>query len=565
MLTHLSIKNIAVIDRAQIDFSDGFNILTGETGAGKSIIINSLNILKGERASKELIRTGEQSARVDGIFTVSDEIKNEICDIIGIDFDENEIMISREFNLDGKNSVRINGSPITLSMLKSIGEYFVNIHGQHDSTSLLVKKSHLGFLDDFGGDKLKDALEEYKNVHAEYQDVKSKLEKLNTDETEKERRMDLLKYQIEEIEVANLSLNEEDDLTERRNFLANAQKISENCLAAFDKLYDGEETGNSAHDLIWEAVKLIEQITEFNSDMDTVCKELTDVTYIISDNSHAIKKFADSLECNEYELNEIEERLDVIYNLKRKYGVSVGDVLKYLEKIKKEYAEIEHSEEQIKFLSEKLKELELSRLEKAEKLSLLRKENAKILSEKICAELCDLEMAKTVFEVKIEDTEFSNSGKDDVEFLISTNLGELPKPLSKIASGGELSRIILAIKSVITGEKSAETLIFDEVDTGVSGKTAQKIGEKLYKMTKSAQVICITHLAQIASLADKHFLIEKKTENGRTKTEIMPIDGENRISEIARILGGEVITDLTRENAKEQILLANDIKNKIKN
>ena len=565
MLTHLSIKNIAVIDRAQIDFSDGFNILTGETGAGKSIIINSLNILKGERASKELIRTGEQSARVDGIFTVSDEIRNEICDIIGIDFDENEIMISREFNLDGKNSVRINGSPITLSMLKSIGEYFVNIHGQHDSTSLLVKKSHLGFLDDFGGEKLKDALEEYKKVHAEYQDVKSKLEKLNTDETEKERRMDLLKYQIEEIEVANLSLNEEDDLTERRNFLANAQKISENCLAAFDKLYDGEETGNSAHDLIWEAVKLIEQITEFNSDMDTVCKELTDVTYIISDNSHAIKKFADSLECNEYELNEIEERLDVIYNLKRKYGVSVGDVLKYLEKIKKEYAEIEHSEEQIKFLSEKLKELELSRLEKAEKLSLLRKENAKILSEKICAELCDLEMAKTVFEVKIEDTEFSNAGKDDVEFLISTNLGELPKPLSKIASGGELSRIILAIKSVITGEKSAETLIFDEVDTGVSGKTAQKIGEKLYKMTKSAQVICITHLAQIASLADKHFLIEKKTENGRTKTEIMPIDGENRISEIARILGGEVITDLTRENAKEQILLANDIKKKIKN
>lgn len=565
MLTHLSIKNIAVIDRAQIDFSDGFNILTGETGAGKSIIINSLNILKGERASKELIRSGEQSARVDGIFTVSDEIKNEISDIIGIDFDENEIMISREFNLDGKNSVRINGSPITLSMLKSIGEYFVNIHGQHDSTSLLVKKSHLGFLDDFGGEKLKDALEEYKNVHAEYQDVKSKLEKLNTDETEKERRMDLLKYQIEEIEVANLSLNEEDDLTERRNFLANAQKISENCLAAFDKLYDGEETGNSAHDLIWEAVKLIEQITEFNSDMDTVCKELTDVTYIISDNSHAIKKFADSLECNEYELNEIEERLDVIYNLKRKYGVSVGDVLKYLEKIKKEYAEIEHSEEQIKFLTEKLKELELSRLEKAEKLSLLRKENAKILSEKICSELCDLEMAKTVFEVKIEDTEFSNSGKDDVEFLISPNLGELPKPLSKIASGGELSRIILAIKSVITGEKSAETLIFDEVDTGVSGKTAQKIGEKLYKMTKSAQVICITHLAQIASLADKHFLIEKKTENGRTKTEIMPIDGENRISEIARILGGEVITDLTRENAKEQILLANDIKNKIKN
>lgn len=564
MLTHLSIKNIAVIDKAQIDFDSGFNILTGETGAGKSIIINSLNILKGERASKELIRSGEQSARVDGIFTVSDEIKNEIENLIGIDVDDNEIMISREFNLDGKNSVRINGSVVTLSMLKEIGEFFVNIHGQHDSTSLLVKKSHMGFLDNFGGENLKNALSEYAKVYEEYKKTKSELDALSTDETEKERRMDLLKYQIEEIEVANLSADEEDDLTERRNFLANAQKISENCLSAFDKLYDGEETGNSAHDLIWEAVKLLEQVTEFNSEIDGICKELTDMTYIISDHSHTIKKLADSLDSNDYELNEIEERLDLIYSLKRKYGANLGDVLKYLDKIKKEYAEIEHSDEQIKILNEKLKELELERLEKAEALSLIRKENAKILSEKICAELAELEMSKTVFEVKIEDTEFSANGKDDIEFLISTNLGEMPKPLSKIASGGELSRIILAIKSVITSEKSAGTLIFDEVDTGVSGKTAQKIGEKLYKMTKSAQVICITHLAQIAALADKHFLIEKKTENGRTRTEITPLDGNLRVNEIARIIGGEVITDLTRENAKEQILLADKIKNKLK-
>ena len=359
MLTHLSIKNIAVIDKAQIDFDNGFNILTGETGAGKSIIINSLNILKGERASKELIRSGEQSARVDGIFTVSDEIKNEIENLIGIDVDDNEIMISREFNLDGKNSVRINGSVVTLSMLKEIGEFFVNIHGQHDSTSLLVKKSHMGFLDNFGGENLKNALSEYAKVYEEYKKTKSELDALSTDETEKERRMDLLKYQIEEIEVANLSADEEDDLTERRNFLANAQKISENCLSAFDKLYDGEETGNSAHDLIWEAVKLLEQVTEFNSELDGICKELTDMTYIISDHSHTIKKLADSLDSNDYELNEIEERLDLIYSLKRKYGANLGDVLKYLDKIKKEYAEIEHSGEQIKILNEKLKELEL--------------------------------------------------------------------------------------------------------------------------------------------------------------------------------------------------------------
>lgn len=564
MLTHLSIKNIAVIDKAQIDFADGFNILTGETGAGKSIIINSLNILKGERAAKDLIRSGEQSARVDGIFSVSDEIKSEIENLIGIEIEDNEIMISREFNLEGRNTVRINGSAVTLSMLKEIGEFFVNIHGQHDSTSLLVKKSHMGFLDNFGGENLKNALDDYAKVYSEYKNTKAELDALSTDETEKERRTDLLQYQIEEIEVANLSPDEEDELTERRNFLANAQKISENCLSAFDKLYDGEETGNSAHDLIWEAVKLLEQVTEFNSELDGICTELTDMTYIISDHSHTIKKLADSLDSNDYELNEIEERLDLIYNLKRKYGANVGDVLKYLDKIKKEYEQIEHSDEQIKFLTEKLKNLELKRLEKAEAVSLIRKENAKILSEKICKELAELEMSKTVFEVKIEDTEFSQTGKDDVEFLISTNLGEMPKPLSKIASGGELSRIILAIKSVITGEKSAGTLIFDEVDTGVSGKTAQKIGEKLYKMTKSAQVICITHLAQIAALADRHFLIEKSTENGRTRTEITPLDGDMRVNEIARIIGGETITDLTRENAKEQITLADKIKKSLK-
>ena len=565
MLTHLSIKNIAVIDNAQVDFADGFNILTGETGAGKSIIINSLNILSGYRASKELIRSGEQSARVDGIFTVTDEIKTEISNLIGIEAEDNEILISREFNLDGKNSVRINGSPVTLSMLKEIGPLLVNIHGQHDSASLLSKKSHMGFLDEFGGEKLLTALKEYTEAYTEYKEVKAELEKLDTDETEKERRMDLLKYQIEEIEVANLFPDEEDELSERRNFLANAQKISENCLAAFDKLYDGEETGNSAHDLIWEAVKLIEQITEFSSETDNICKELTDMTYIISDHSHTLKKLADSLECNDYELNEIEERLDLIYNLKRKYGTSIPGILKYLEKIKKEYGEIEDSDEKIKDLTQKLKNLELKRLEKAEALSLIRKNSAKTLSERVCKELCELEMAKTVFEVKISDSIFSPSGKDDVEFLISTNPGELPKPLSKIASGGELSRIILAIKSVITGSGNGKTLIFDEVDTGVSGKTAQKIGEKLYRMTNSAQVICITHLAQIASLADKHFLIEKSSENGRTRTQITPIDGGGRVNEIARIIGGEVITDLTKENAKEQLLLAGDIKKKLKN
>ncbi|MBE7038430.1 MAG: DNA repair protein RecN [Ruminococcaceae bacterium] len=562
MLTHLSIKNLAVIDSAQIDFTNGFNILTGETGAGKSVIINSINIIKGERCSKDLIRTGQTSARVDAIFEVSPFVKQEIEEKLGIEIEDDEVMISREFNLEGKNNVRINTIPITTSILKEIGESLVNIHGQHDTSKLLYKKNHIAFLDEFGGENLNNIFEEYKAIHTRYIEVKEELESLSEDENEKARRLDLLKYQIEEIEVANLLPDEEDELIERRNLLANAQKISKCALLAFDYLYDGENCHSSAHDNIWNAIKQIEEISGFNAQIETILKELTDITYVLSDNSHALKKIADNLDADEYELANIEERLDEIYNLKRKYGNSINDILAYLKDIKKEYEDIENSDERIKKLEEELKELELKRLKKATDLTLCRKKNAKILTEKILDELKDLEMAKTVFEVKIEDCEFTLNGKDDVEFLISTNVGEMPKPLSKIASGGEMSRIILAIKSVITTEKYANTLIFDEVDTGVSGKTAQKIGEKLYAMSKDNQVICITHLSQIASFADNHLFIEKKSDDGRTATTITPLDEERRIDEIARILGGEVITDLTKENAKEQLEMAKNIKEK---
>ncbi len=562
MLTHLSIKNLAVIDKIQIDFTKGFNILTGETGAGKSVILNSLNIIKGERASKDLIRTGETSARVDAVFEVEPFLKDEIEDMLGIEIEDNEVMISREFNLEGKNSVRVNTIPVTLACLKQIGEYLVDIHGQNDTSKLLYKKNHIEFLDDFGGEKIKNALLEYKQVYDKYDDIKNELELLSTDESEKARRLDLLKYQIEEIEVANLLPNEEDELLQRRDILANAQKISQSCLKAFDYLYDGESCVNSAHDNIWSAVKSIEDVTQFNAEIETVFKELTDITYVLSDNAHALKKIADNLDGDDYELSKVEERLDVIYDLKRKYGNSVAEVLKYLDDIKSEFDEIENCDEKIAKLEKELSELEIKRMEKASELTLLRKESAKLLCQKVLSELKDLEMAKTVFEVEIKEDKFTSLGKDDIEFLISTNIGEMPKPLAKIASGGEMSRIILAVKSVINAKKQAGTLIFDEVDTGVSGKTAQKIGEKLYKMSKNYQILCITHLSQIACLSDNHLFIEKSLSDGRTKTNIKTLDDEQKICEIARILGGEIITDLTKENAKEQLEIANEIKRK---
>jgi len=558
MLKFLSIENIAVIEKCTCQFDRGFIVLTGETGAGKSVIINSLALLCGERASKELIRTGEMSAKVEGVFDATDEIKNEIKNELGIEIEDDDVVITRSITSDGKNDIRLNGSYLTLSMLKQIGHLFVNIHGQHEGTLLLNKKTHITHVDTFGGEKIKDAIKKYEEIHQKYIEIDSQIEELKMDETEKARKVDLLSYQIEEIEVASLSCGEEEELEEKRLMYANAQKISENANGAFSYLYEGDENTSSAYDLLWSAIKLLENVKEYDKKLSEIVTSLTDAAYVISDSAHDVKHYFESMNYDPYKLSEIEDRLNVIYNIKRKYGSDVNGVLSYLEKIKDELAKIEMSDEEIEKLKLEKEKLEIKRLEYANNLTMLRKESAKKLCEKIKKELNDLEMKDCQFEIEITETDYTKNGKDSIEFLISTNKGESLKPLSRIASGGELSRVILAIKTILC--ENLVTMIFDEVDTGVSGKVAHKIAEKLYTISKKSQVICITHLPQIACFSNLHFLIKKEIENARTKTDIKCLDKKSQIDEIARLLGGEIISDVTKENAKELISNAEKIK-----
>lgn len=558
MLKFLSIENIAVIEKCTIDFGTGFQVMTGETGAGKSIIINSLNLLRGERASKQIIRNNENLARVQGVFDADKKICEEIEKEAGIKIEDDEIIVLRELTSDGKNSVRINGQPATLSCLKQIGHLFADIYGQHDGTGLLNAKTHISYLDAYGKEKIYPVLLKYREIYDEYQSIFKKINELKISEQEKSRKLDMLTYQIEEIEVADLKENEEEELNDKRLLLANAQKIAENSSEAFSLLYDGNGKTDSAYDLIWSAVKKLEQIKEFDKKTDEICSALTDAAYVISDSAHELRHNFDSMKFDPYELSNVEERLDKIFSLKRKYGDTIKDILDYLAKIKEELSQIEKSEDYINELSEKADKLEIQKMELSAKLTLLRKEYAKKLSKAVLKELSELNMKKTEFEISINETDYTKNGKDSVEFMISPNAGEKLTPLAKSASGGELSRIMLAIKTVLSSDD--KTLIFDEADSGVSGLTAQRIAQKLYKLSKKAQVLCITHLPQIASFADDHYFISKSTEGGRTKTSITKLDKDGHIKETARLLSGEKISDVTIENAKELIKTADEIK-----
>lgn len=563
MLRHLSIKNIAIISSVNIEFDEGFGVLTGETGAGKSIIIDSLNLLKGERVNKDLIRHGETSARVDGIFTLNNDIRKKLSDDFGIDAEDDEILISREITTEGKNTVRINGMPVTASMLKEIGGHFITIHGQHDNTSLLSKKTHIALLDAFIGDDAEKLKEEYLHIHRETEKIEDKIASLSKGEEERLARVDKLRFEITEIDAAHIFAGEDDELESRKKILDNAQKISECSNEALMLLYEGDDRSQSAHDALWDAISHLNKISDLDKNLSEICKNLTDIGYTLKDISAEIRAFGDSANYDENELNDIESRLEEITILKRKYGFTIEDILSHLEKLKSELDEIENSDLNLSKLNDELNLLFEKRKKIADKLTDLRKKHSKSLCEKIAVELADLDMKKVAFSVDITPSDYRLDGADDVEFLICTNVGDTPKPLTKIASGGELSRIMLAIKSVLSGGENADTLVFDEIDTGVSGHAAQSLGEKLYAMSKNAQVICITHLGQIAAMAKNHYLIEKEVENEVTKTKVTLLDTENRIDEIARITGGAAITDTTRKNAEEILTLAEKIKKEI--
>ncbi len=561
MLRHLSIKNVAVIECCEIDFDRGFQVLTGETGAGKSIIIDAINMLKGERASKELIRSGEEKARVDGIFEVSEETSEKIAEILGTD-PECEIMISREMTSDGKNTIRVNGTAVTLGILKQVGELLVNIHGQHDNTSLLSAKTHIGFLDCYGGEKTKELKEKYKEVYENHRALKEELEKISTDEKENLIKRDMLIFQIEELEAASLTDGEEEEIKERKKVLDNFADISKNSSVAYEMLYGADSA--TCHDILWSAAKKIQSISDYSEELEKIYTALSDCAYIIDEQARNLRSFTDGVGFDEREAKKIDERLSLIYSLKRKYGQSIAEILEYLENAKKELESIDTSDERAKELENLIAKLEKERCSLASDLTDERKKNASVLSKMVKTHLTDLDMSKVDFDVRIDDKDFCADGKDDVEFLVRTNIGEEKRPLAKIASGGELSRIMLSIKNVLAEFEDSKTMIFDEIDTGVSGSAAEKIGEKLYGMSLSSQVICITHLPQISAFADAHYLIKKSVDSGRTQTKVELLSLESSVEEIARTLGGKTITDIAKENARQLKQSAEKTKNDIR-
>lgn len=547
MLSNLQIENIAVIKSASIDFENGFNVMTGETGAGKSIVIDSLNAILGERTSRELIRSGADSASVCAEFqNVGDNVKNEL-EKLGIEKDDT-LIVSRKLTPDGKNVCRINGMPATVSMLKALGVQLVNIHGQLDNQSLLSPETHCSFIDKLAGSGRE--LNEFKELYSLYIKKDNELKSLNTDVNEKNRRLDILNYQIEEIQKADIRPGEKDELTEKLGFLRNAEKVLDLLHAAYAALNgDGEMPG--AADIAADAASKLLSAADYSSDFTETANGVNDAAMNLSAYTEELRDKIYSLDYDPNETERAEERLDVIYRLSQKYGDSEEDILAYLENAEKERDALSFSDERAEQLRAETEKAYNEALAAAKKLSEIRIEAGKKFSADVERELAFLDMPSVKFIVNDSVGELYENGIDNIEFLLSANAGEEPKPLSKIASGGELSRIMLAIKCVLSELDDIDTLIFDEIDSGVSGRAALKIAAKMKELSKTHQVICVTHLAQIAAFADEHKLISKEEKDGRTYTCIASLDYNGRKYELARIMGGLTVTQSILNSAEE--------------
>lgn len=547
MLSNLQIENIAVIKSASIDFENGFNVMTGETGAGKSIVIDSLNAILGERTSRELIRSGADSASVCAEFqNVGDNVKNEL-EKLGIEKDDT-LIVSRKLTPDGKNVCRINGMPATVSMLKALGVQLVNIHGQLDNQSLLSPETHCSFIDKLAGSGRE--LSEFKELYSLYIKKENELKSLNTDVNEKNRRLDILNYQIEEIQKADIRPGEKDELTEKLGFLRNAEKVLDLLHTAYAALNgDGEMPG--AADIAADAASKLLSAADYSSDFTETANGVNDAAMNLSAYTEELRDKIYSLDYDPNETERAEERLDVIYRLSQKYGDSEEDILAYLENAEKERDALSFSDERAEQLRAETEKAYNEALAAAKKLSEIRIEAGKKFSADVERELAFLDMPSVKFIVNDSVGELYENGIDNIEFLLSANAGEEPKPLSKIASGGELSRIMLAIKCVLSELDDIDTLIFDEIDSGVSGRAALKIAAKMKELSKTHQVICVTHLAQIAAFADEHKLISKEEKDGRTYTCIASLDYNGRKYELARIMGGLTVTQSILNSAEE--------------
>ena len=547
MLSLLHIENIAVIEQADISFDPGFNVLTGETGAGKSIVIDAISAILGKRAYRDMIRTGTNKASVRAVFTKVPALpwfgEN------GVDYDE-ETVIQRDIFMDGKNVCRVNGTLVTVSILQKLGLQLINIHGQHDSATLFDEENHLRFLDAFADNEalLLDYREKFSAVSA----LRREIDRMTMDEGEKLRRMETLKYQVEEIEKADLKVGEDEELEQRRKLLQNSEKLSQGLEEASESLLGGDDSDGAAA-LLAQAAYALSRIARYSDDYTAFQERLTDLKYQVQDIADEVRDALEELSYSADELEQIEARLDIIHRLRRKYGTTCQEILEYLENARKELDEIEFADDRVEHLKKQLSVKEKAAWEAAMLLRKDRQEKGNLLSEKILSELRQLDMPRVQFQCRFRETELGADGADLVAFYLSANAGEDLKPLSKVASGGELARIMLSMKNVLAEKDAVDTLIFDEVDTGVSGRAAQRIAEKLRALAQHKQVLCVTHLPQLAALADTHMLIAKSEHDGRTFTTVTPLDREGRKQELARIIGGTNITEITLKSAEEML------------
>ena len=556
MLSALHIENIAVVESADIEFDEGFNVLTGETGAGKSIVVDSIGAVLGARTSRDLVRTGASRASVTALLRDLSQASLAALSALGLAPDEDGcLLVQREIAADGRGVCRINGRPATAALLRAAAPYLINIHGQHDSQQLLDDATHIRYLDAFA--RADGALAAYRAAYADYQSSLKEMERLSMDDAEKARRMDMLRYQIAQLERAELREGEDDELESRRKLLANAEHITQAVAEATDALY-GDEDGGGAVAAVFAAARAVERAARYDEGLTARAAELSDIAYRLEDSAREVMAVGDGLGYSQRELDDIQARLDVISRLSKRYGGTVADMLLYLERCRAELDQMQYADDRLQHLEKQAAKQYAAALSLAETLSERRQTAARELETRIRAELSYLDMPRARFEIRLtrpagDRPALTADGVDRAAFLISVNAGEAPKPLSRVASGGELSRVMLALKNVLAEGDGVRTLVFDEVDTGISGRAAQKVARKLAEVSRGRQVLCVTHLTQIAAMADRQLLIEKAESDGRAYTKITPLGPEGRARELARISAGETVTEASLAAAREML------------
>jgi len=567
MIKNLKIQNVALIDEAEVEFGEGLNILTGETGAGKSILIDSISFLLGGRAGKDFIRSGEETALVEGIISLEDPELRQLLEEMDIEIDETEeeLLISRNMQATGRSTCRINGRSVTARMLKDVCANLIDIHGQHQHQSLLDANKHIVLLDRFCGEELEILKENLSEQISEYREIAKVLKSLQGAPGQREAQLEIWQFQIDEISQANLKLGEEEELTQNRNKLSAVDKLAKNASEALKELYGGT-FDSSATERVGRALSLVAELARFDEGKQALADKMQEMSVALADVVEELSDYVDGLDADPHTLERLESRLDIIYRLKKKYGGSVEDVLAHLDKVTEQYNRYNDTEAEIATLTAKRREYMQVIAQKCNEMTALRRKQSDLIQGRIVESLQELGMKNVQFEISIEkQAAFSANGNDKLEFMISPNLGEPLKPLAQIASGGEMSRVMLALKAVMAEVDGIGTLIFDEIDAGVSGRTAQMVAEKLSQIANTRQILCITHLPQIAAMADTHFLISKGERQGATITSVQMLGHMDEIQELARLIGGALITNSTVVAAEEMKDMAKKMTNKTLN